>query len=135
MSLGYTFPFARSTGSVGYFETTNDELSAVRENLKSLIFTNWGERVMHYTFGCNLKEFLFENISDNELKGRIADRIQSQVAQWLPFVIVDELFIFFNSDDGSILPNGIKIRIRFKLESRPDLFETLDETFNAPGTI
>jgi phage baseplate assembly protein W len=131
MTIGYTFPFLRSTGSIGYFQGTEDELDAVKQNLKSLIFTNWGERVMHFNFGCNLIEFLFENLSGNELKERISDRITSQTATWLPFVSINELFIIFHEDDPTVPVNAIRIKIRFFLEDRPDLFETLDETFNS----
>lgn len=126
MPIGLTLPFARATGSVGYLDFTNDELAAVRENLKSLLVTNWGERVMHFNFGCNLIEFLFEPEQSAENKSRIADRIMSQVATWMPFVAVDELNILFNEDDEAVPDHGIGIRIKFRLVSRPDLQAKLD---------
>ena len=55
MAIGFSFPFQVATGSLGYFSVTEDELSAVDANLKSLLLTNWGERVMHFEFGGNLK--------------------------------------------------------------------------------
>lgn len=126
MPIGLTLPFAKSTGSVGYFEFTSDELSAVRENLKSLLVTNWGERVMHFNFGCNLIEFLFEQERSNELKTRIADRILSQIALWMSFVSVEDLNIVFSDEDHTLLENSIGIRIKFKLASRPDLSAILN---------
>ena len=125
MPIGLTLPFSKSTGSVGHFEYTDDELSAVRENLRSLLVTNWGERVMHFNFGCNLREFLFEPYTSNEVKERIADRIITQVATWLPFVSVQDLNILTKEDDLSILDNTFKIMIKFRLINRPDLSSIL----------
>lgn len=119
--FGFTLPFARSTGSLGYFEATRNEIDAIKANLTSLLVTNWGDRMMHYRFGCNLIEFLFENRRDIELKNRIADRIITQVNTWMPFLNVDELNIFFSDDEPSLSEHSIGIRIAFKLNNRPDL--------------
>lgn len=124
--VGFTFPFARTTGSLGYLETTNDSISAVKENLRSLLLTNRGERVMHSDFGCNLSEFLFENIVGDHLREIISDRIRSQVARWMPFVSVIQLDVLFPEDNLSISEHAIGIRIEFGLSSRPDLFATID---------
>lgn len=125
MPIGFTLPFAKSTGSLGYFEATQDEISAVRENLKSLLLTNWGERVMHYNFGCNLKEFLFQPRTD-ELRDRISDRVQTQISTWLRFITVDELQVFFAEDSTDVPDNGVGVHIKFRLTERPDLTSLLD---------
>jgi len=126
MPIGFTLPFSKSSGSVGYFETTSDEMSATRENLKSLLLTNWGERAMHYNFGCNFKEFLFENVHQDELKSRIADRVASQVEMWMPFVSVTNLDVLFAEDDANVPENAVQVKIEFRLDSRPDLKSRLD---------
>lgn len=120
-TFGFTLPFARSTGSLGYFDVTRNEVDAIKANLTSLLVTNWGERFMHYDFGCNLIEFLFDNRKDSELKNRIADRIITQVGKWMPFLAVDQLNIFFNTDDPSLSEQTIGIRIAFRVKSRPNL--------------
>lgn len=128
MSIGFKLPFSKATGSIGYFETTDTELAAVTENLRSLLITNWGERVMHYNFGCNFREFLFENYLKEEVKQRIADRIITQVSMWLPFVSIDDLNILTNEDDALVSDNTIKIVIRFKMVNRPDFSSVLTHT-------
>src|SRR4051812_31143989 len=120
MPIGFTVPFAQATGSLGYLETTNDELSAVRENLKSLMLTNWGERVMNYNFGCNFLEFLFDN-HDSELSTRIEDRIVSQISTWMPFVTVTSVSVTFSDEDETLPENSIQIDLSFKVASRPNL--------------
>ncbi len=119
MPIGLTLPFARTTGSVGYLEFTSDEFAAIHQNLRSLLVTNWGERVMHYKLGCNLIEFLFEP-RVTELRDKIADRVISQLATYMSFVVVDELVILFSEDDGAVPENGIGVHIKFRLTSRPD---------------
>ncbi|MFA5750413.1 MAG: GPW/gp25 family protein [Candidatus Shapirobacteria bacterium] len=126
MSIGFTLPFAKSTGSIGYFDMTQDEYSAVRENLKSLLLTNWGERVAHYNFGCNLIEFLFENDGSQEMKSRIADRILLQISTWMPFVTVEDLNIVFSDEDDSVPEHAIAIKIKFRLSNKPDVTKSVD---------
>ena len=126
MPIGFTLPFSKSTVSLGFFETTSTELAAVGENLKSLLLTNWGERVNHYNLGCNLKEFLFENVHSDELKSRIADRILNQVETWMPFVTIQTLNILLHEDDPSVPENSVKVGLVFGLSSRPDLSSRVD---------
>jgi len=126
MAIGYTFPFSKSLDNPGFFETTSTDIAAVKENLKSLLLTNWGERVNHYYLGCNFKEFLFESIHPTELKSRIADRIISQVDTWLPFLAIENLNVNLTEDDPSIPENGVGIRIDFKLIAKPDLSSRLE---------
>lgn len=126
MSIGFTLPFAKSSGSVGYFATTNDEVSAVKENIKSLLLTNWGERPMHYYLGANLREFLFEPIDVDELRAKIEERITSQISTWLPFVSLDKLDILLSEDGQSVPENTIKIMLEFRITSRPDINARLD---------
>jgi phage baseplate assembly protein W len=121
MPVGFTLPFQPTTGSLGLFQMTEDEFSAVTNDIRSLLVTNWGERPMRYNFGCNLREFLFEPKTGGELRQKIADRVLSQLSLWLPFVIVDELNVLFSEDDPSVPENGIKVRITFRLTSKPEL--------------
>lgn len=118
MGIGFTLPFSISSGSIGYFELTQDEFSAAAANIRSLLVTNWGERVAHFHFGCNLIEFLFENRRDVEFKQMIADRITSQVNRWLPFVIMDELNIIFDVDNEEIPEHAIGVKIKFRLTGK-----------------
>lgn len=126
MPIGFTLPFSIASGSTGYFEMTRDELSAVEQNVRSILLTNWGERVGRYYFGCNLRQFMFEPMDVDELKEKIADRITGQLRTWLPFVDIDTLNILTVIDDSSIPENCIKIKIAFSLNSRPDMTRTLE---------
>lgn len=110
MSIAVTFPFALSTGSVGYFEPTDSIVDALKSDVHSLITTNWGERVMHTDFGCNINQFIFEPKTIS-LKRTIHDRVRSQLSKWLPFVGLVGMFVRFSEDDPSIPDIGIEIEL------------------------
>ncbi len=116
MSIGYTFPFIQSSGSVGFLQSTDDVITATSQNLKSVISTNWGERPHRYGFGCNLREFLFDQ--DVAVKQKVADRIMTQVGKFLPYVLIEDLFIETSADDKAIKENSFRIQIRFSIRGR-----------------
>ena len=110
MSISISFPFALATGSVGYFEASEDIADALRSNVRSLLLTNWGERLMHYDFGCNFREFLFEPKTVS-LKSSIAARVQSQLAKWMPFISLRGLFVILSGEDPSVPDPGFMVRL------------------------
>ena len=65
---------------------------------------------MHFDFGCNLREYLFEPRTQ-QLKARIADRIQSQLAKWMPFLNLKGISVSFDSDDNEVPENGFKLNL------------------------
>jgi phage baseplate assembly protein W len=110
MSIGFNFPFQPTTGSLGYLEVTDDVVSAIRANVRSLLLTNRGERVMHIDFGCNLREFLFEQ-KTRALKTRISERIKAQLAKWMPFLTLTRSIVTFTEDDPNLGENAFHIHL------------------------
>ena len=62
----------------------------VKQNLKMLILTNPGERVMDPNFGVGIQRFLFSNFSEN-IEPEIKDKIKSQVARYMPGIIITDV--------------------------------------------
>ncbi len=118
MAIGVSFPFALATGSLGYLEPTSDIVEALRSNVRCLLLTNWGERVMHRDFGGNLREFLFEQ-KTNTLRARVADRVRSQLAKWLPFLTLAGLYIVFSEEDPAVPDPGFGIRLELTYGNIP----------------
>ncbi len=131
MAFGLTLPFVQSTGSSDYFEVTRTLVSAVEQNARSLLVTNWGERPMEYSFGCNLREFLFEQL-DTALAPVIAERIRQQFARWMPFVRIENLNILFEGDHPSIKPNQIAIKMALVIVSDPSKTVNIFQVFGQP---
>lgn len=61
--------------------------SVIKQNLKMLILTCPGERVMQPDFGVGLRNYLFEI----EPEDRISGKINEQVSKYLPFITIKNI--------------------------------------------
>lgn len=111
MAISVSYPFSEASGSDSFFGSIETVRDAIVQNARSLLSTNWGERVMHPDFGCNMIEFVFEQQTQNT-RQRISDRIVSQFSKWMPFVTIAGVAVAFSGDDSSIPENAIKITVR-----------------------
>ena len=87
---------------------TFEELT--HQNLKMLILTSPGERMMDPEFGVGLRKYFFEQNTSNT-HGEISSRIRIQVSAYMPFVKI--LNISFNTPpeieySGNFLSIGIE---------------------------
>lgn len=73
------------TKSSGPYLLTQGLTENTKQNLKNLIFTNPGERVMDPNFGVGFYNLLFENATDDILED-LKERLFTQVDKYLPFV-------------------------------------------------
>ena len=69
----------------GPFVLNKNMIDVVKQNLKMLILTDKGERIMLPNFGVGLRRFLFENM-DQTVKLQIQSEIKVQVSKYMPFV-------------------------------------------------
>ena len=63
----------------------------IKQNLKMLVLTNPGERVMDPNFGVGVSRYLFEMIEDNSIYADIDSRIREQVSLYLPYVNIQRV--------------------------------------------
>ena len=88
---------------------------SIRQNLKNLILTTKGERMMLPDFGVGLRNFLFENFTPAVLTN-ISDEIKSQVASYMPFVNVRRINFFDSeSNPDTIAENELRISIVYDI--------------------
>tara|TARA_B100000131_G_C18009381_1_gene569827 strand:+ start:430 stop:807 length:378 start_codon:yes stop_codon:yes gene_type:complete len=69
--------------------------STIRQNLKMLVLTEPGERVMNGNFGVGLKRLLFEPVHPTTYE-RIKERIMSQTSLYLPFINIKDVVFSSN---------------------------------------
>jgi|2_EtaG_2_1085320.scaffolds.fasta_scaffold07789_2 hypothetical protein len=87
----------------------------VKQNMKNLILTNPGERIMDPTFGVGLHGFLFE-LDTSITRGKIIESVQQQAKKYLPFVSVQEIFFRSVADDPSVVDqNYLGMTIRYAI--------------------
>ena len=124
--LGLKLPLELSEGSEGYFESTLLTLDAAKENIKNLLYTNRGERLMYPKFGSNLRSFLFDQI-DEDIEMVIEEDIVSTIEKWLPYVNISDIEVQTGFSNVS-LTNTIKIKLMVAIKSNPNMFDSLELT-------
>lgn len=103
-----------------------DFKSLAKQNLKMLLLTNPGERIMNPDFGVGLKFYLFQltdgvaiyNQSDStiytqnglEIESNIVERINKQVAKYLPYISSIDV-------ETQIIENSLAIKVGYFLPS------------------
>jgi phage baseplate assembly protein W len=118
----------RASNSNGVFPVNYTTLSQAKDNLKNLILTHKGERIMNPEFGCDIWKLLFEPIIEGEIDKRIETTIVDAVSIWLPYLNIDE--ILFDYDNNDIDNHRIDLDIKFSLVSNPKLGESVQINVN-----
>ena len=85
VSVGIDFPFGRVPNGDGYFKTTKTTVDSIKNNIKLLLQTNQGERMFQPNLGMNLRNLLFEPMTE-DLTIQIENNIVDVFERWLPFV-------------------------------------------------
>jgi phage baseplate assembly protein W len=121
--IGIRLPFIKSDGISGWFDSTETTLDAVKQNIKLLLLTEAGERLMQPTIGLNLRSYLFQPI-DSTTVNEIQANITSVFQKMLPFVNIVKLDVDVN-ESNSIGKNAIKIDINFHVNRDPNTLESV----------
>lgn len=109
-SVGVSLPF--TLGNNGFFAVTYTTKEQIKSNLKNLILTNRGERLMQPEFGCNLRQAIFEQIGP-ETYSYIRSEIENSIQRWLPYIIVNDVDV--TSDTTAKDNNRINVRLDYTL--------------------
>ena len=96
-----------------------------KQNLKMLILTSPGERVMIPDFGVGLRRFLFEQASVG-IEERIKQRIIDQVAKYLPYIRLGAVLVNTTQTNPSIPDNTLTVRVVYSVPSARAPRQTLD---------
>jgi len=113
----------KSSNKGGIFAVNYTTLTQAKDNLKNLILTRKGERLMQPEFGCDIYNLLFEQIhSTDDFENRIESIIESAVKSWLPYINIDRINYIWN--DNNIDNHIINLEIKFSLLSNPNLSES-----------
>ena len=122
--IGIHLQFRKAMGAEGYFASTADTISAVKNNIRNLLQTKTGERLMQPTLGIDLNKYLFEQYTD-DVRMSIEDDIVSAFNDWLPFVDIRDIRIALSTDGGQTGTNTLKISIDFNITKDPNTLESI----------
>lgn len=97
-SISVRLPLALDdTDGFGMIKALRD---MIKQNLKMLILTNPGERVMEPEFGVGIKQFLFQNFS-SDVYSQIDFKIREQVGIYMPSVSIREVNFYSIEEDSN----------------------------------
>jgi phage baseplate assembly protein W len=85
----------------------------VKQNLKNLILTNPGERIMDMNFGAGLRTYFFESMTHNTYP-QIAADIEEQVKRYMPFVQIDSIN-FTAGDESAGTGNVLGVAVAYTI--------------------
>ena len=118
--IGVRFPLDYSPQ--GFFYKTKTILEQAKANLRNLLLTSKGERVMQPEFGSRLTDVLFEQGPD--VQNQIDEVIRDATSFWLPYININDIVVV--QDDSNI----VDVSIDFSVSVEHDSFETLTFNFN-----
>lgn len=105
--LGFKFPFGDTDSGEFLMKSSDEDL--IRGNLRQLLLTRRGERVMLPKFGTNIHKYLMEPM-DQVLFSQIRSEIEESIYKYAKNVIVEKIQIIPLEENTSI-NGGYAIRI------------------------
>ena len=97
VGIGIDIPFNKP----GVFTSNFQTKDAIKNNLINFFLTNTGERLMNPTFGGGLRDFIFEQISNNNISN-LKSQIQGQLGVFFSRIDILELDILSDPDRYTI---------------------------------
>ena len=118
--VGIKFPLDYSPE--GFFYKTKTILEQAKSNMRNLLLTSKGERVMQPEFGSTLTDIIFDQGTD--IPNRVDESIREATSSWLPYININDIGVVQNDS------NIVDVSIDFSVSVDPDSFETLTFNFN-----
>jgi phage baseplate assembly protein W len=120
--IGLDLPIRKSDGVEGYFASTSTTLSAVKNNIRYLLLTARGERIMHPDLGINVRNLLFEQMTEEVLEA-VDNDIRTNIKKWLPFVTIKNIEI---NDSSTQDLNVLSVFVEFFINNDPRITDSVD---------
>ena len=125
-------PLEFSQGTAGLFVMNTDISSAIRDNLKNLLLTNWGERVGQYQFGANLKPLTGE-LGTPQFDSEAMIRIRTAVKKYMPYVSLAKFSTEMLPGESSTGIGAVKVKITYSVPSAGIASDGIGVTILASG--
>ena len=122
ISIGLDYPL--HSGLNGMFATTTTILEATKHNIRNLLLTELGERVMQPNLGVSIKKYLFEPFSE-DLVLQVQDTMVESMNFWLPFVQLNDIRVKMSDDNSDVGRSTMEISVDFSLKQDPTFSESV----------
>jgi phage baseplate assembly protein W len=114
-AIGITLPIQIGNTAFNQSFKTVDQ---IKTNIKNLLLTKRGERIMQPNIGSGLQELIFD-FNDDTLAQKIEEVITTAISTWLPFVSIDEINVQQTDDFKDT--NSVEITMNFTIADTSDL--------------
>ena len=128
-SINFKFPL--KSFKQGFFQGNQTTIMAVREDIKTLLMTAKGERVMNKDMGTSIPIFagqLFEPIHRTEILEKIRVEITVAIEKYLPFISLQNIDLLTNEEDNSLKINQIRISMSYILKDQQAMADRMTFT-------
>ncbi len=112
--IGIKIPMQLGNGSEGIFAMNYELRDEIRQGMKMLLLTNWGERLGLYRFGADLQAITFE-LGTDEFDEELAIRIRTATSRWMPYVTLADLQRFPIRMEENQVVAQIKARVIYSV--------------------
>lgn len=99
-AVGISLPF----NGPAVFKSNYQTKDAIKYNLINFFLTNPGERPLNPNFGGGLRDFIFEQISNENIDFLLED-VSSKIGEYFPNVQIEDLNVLRNEDNNQITIN------------------------------
>ena len=104
-AVGIALPFSEPD----VFKSTFTTSEALKTNLINWFLTNKGERNLNPDFGGNLRQYIFQQITEDNLDF-LKEDVQNQLGQYFPSVTIVSLDVL-GQEDNMIITVNLKYRV------------------------
>lgn len=129
MAKGLSTKLPLSFDDEGGYTLNKTYTEVASQNLKCLLLTNPGERVMEPGFGIGIKTYLFEQnieVTYDLLRAEIYD----QVGRYLPYIEIDDVNVGRDMQDDSVMIVRVFYTITpLAIQTSLELFVTPNKDF------
>jgi len=99
--LASKLPLTLNPSIPGVIDLIKTYAALVRQNLKLLVMTNPGEKIMDSNYGVGIKKYLFEQnnaATHDDIRAKIAE----QISRYMSYVFIREILINKDEDEHTI---------------------------------
>jgi phage baseplate assembly protein W len=136
--MGINLKFPLRSYRKGFFEMNDTTIAAVRENIKTLLMTVKGERVVNPDIGTNIPTLmgqLFEQIDTGEMEAKLGAEITTALETWMPEVKMIGITVYTQDTvpvGTALNPNDVLIRMNYVYSNQAGSVDLNFATDNTP---
>ncbi len=127
VTIGLQLPL-KHDNEFGFFKKTKTFLEQTKTNIRNLLLTRKGERLANPEFGCDVHNFIFEQVS-GDFESKVEESILEAMTLYLPNVIVENI----NTTHTPENKNVYVVNLSFSVATDQTMSNELTLEFPAEG--